>query len=91
MRRKWTLYVAASIMLGTMGCQNHPDLKPPPGPEMLSVPTDPRFAQEARFPASELANDPVKQRLQQDGLSQVRGPRSQGMGMGMAGGGMPPN
>jgi hypothetical protein len=89
MRCKAILLGAATIILGTVGCQNHPDLKPAPGPEIMSMPTDARFAQPARFPASELANDPVKQKLQQDGIGQAaRSPRSPGMGMGGMGGGM---
>jgi hypothetical protein len=79
--------MGATVILGVLGCQHQQDLKPAWQPEVLSSPTDPRYAKDARYPASALDNDPIKAKVQQDLMNNKGGmtrPASMGMGGGMA-------
>jgi hypothetical protein len=75
--------------VGMIGCHAQPNLKPPEAPEVLNAPdpNDKRYSQPAEYPATELANDPVKKELGLPAtpLDKTRGPKPGSMGMGGGG------
>jgi hypothetical protein len=66
------------VLLGTVGCIHaQPDLKPPPQPDVLACPAagDKRYCEPCNYPPDQLASDPIKKALQNDGTIPLQAPK----------------